>query len=533
MPALRELCTRCERPFGDHSGDNRCPNPDYWRPYWLPESGVPRTSNEPWLDQLFTTEPQHPHADGPLCDQPSIHPDHYIMIVNPRRTSRASGMPIPERVSWRQYRRHDYQRQGWTIVDLNPPPNREMIVTRPDMPQERQPTDLFEFERYYSHNGWIEYIPRVVPEYDPTDPGTCEHCHHVVHHRLNLTGTDTLACNTCFSEFHECRSCHGRFSETRETVDGYHLCLLHSNGYLECHECDLYTSPYDGYRSQLGNTYCHNCRDNHSSCDDCGTVLDDPFHSGDVCDSCERRAIHEMGSRYIRNYGYKPMPVFHGSDSTRVPYLGIELEVGIMDDGLGECAKIAHDMLGGLGYLKSDCSITDNYEDGFEIVTHPMTHEYARNSFPWSMLEDLKDNGADADCNGIHVHISRDGFADSDHIYRWLRLLMSNKEMCIKVARRDSEQWASFREFNSQDARYLANGGSFDRYEAINCQNSATFELRMFRGSLDQTEVMAAFDLAHASVEYTRDHECYDVHSFTEWLTDNGNYSALLDMIGN
>jgi len=116
---------------------------------------------------------------------------------------------------------------------------------------------------------------------------------------------------------------------------------------------------------------------------------------------------------------------------------------------LEQCAEIAQTALGGLGYLKDDCSITDHYNSGFEIVTHPMTHKYARESFPWSMLDELAELGADAEHNGIHVHVSRAGFSDSDHIYRWLRLLMSNREPCLKIARRESTQWARFNEFNS------------------------------------------------------------------------------------
>jgi len=43
-----------------------------------------------------------------------------------------------------------------------------------------------------------------------------------------------------------------------------------------------------------------------------------------------------------------------------------------------------------------------------------------------------------------------------------------------------------------------------DRYSAINTNNRATVEMRIFKGSINTTNVRGALGLAHASVEYTR-----------------------------
>src|SRR6266511_2863107 len=65
-----------------------------------------------------------------------------------------------------------------------------------------------------------------------------------------------------------------------------------------------------------------------------------------------------------------------------------------------DCAKIACSYLGSLGYLKLDSSIGN----GFEIVTHPMSSEWAMANFPWQMLTRLRDAGCEAtDNTGIHV----------------------------------------------------------------------------------------------------------------------------------
>jgi hypothetical protein len=50
-----------------------------------------------------------------------------------------------------------------------------------------------------------------------------------------------------------------------------------------------------------------------------------------------------------------------------------------------------------------------------------------------------------------------------------------------------------------------------DRYSAVNTNNPATLEMRIFRGSVNGTTIKAQLDLAHASVEYTRTINANDV----------------------
>ena len=65
---------------------------------------------------------------------------------------------------------------------------------------------------------------------------------------------------------------------------------------------------------------------------------------------------------------YKPDPIFYGKGPR---YLGAELEI----DGAGECSENAQEILNlangdwELIYCKHDGSL----DDGFEVVTHPMT----------------------------------------------------------------------------------------------------------------------------------------------------------------
>ena len=88
--------------------------------------------------------------------------------------------------------------------------------------------------------------------------------------------------------------------------------------------------------------------------------------ASDVMSSAERKPSTLMD--------YKPKPVFYGQ-VTR--FFGVELEV---DDG-GEDCDYAEQLLSITGkrmYIKHDGSL----DEGFEMVTHPMTLEYHCRDFP-------------------------------------------------------------------------------------------------------------------------------------------------------
>lgn len=471
---------------------------------------------------------------GPMHDQPSIPGDHIVRIAtgpNIETTYRRSS----ERVTFHDYRYYNYADSGWRIISVDVEPNRTMTIVRNR--GQRMETTLSEFERYYSRDGWREFIARELPPWDEDDAYLCESCAHRCATPYNhISGDDQIICESCWDEFVTCNVCRESFHEDdcNSLVNGGWVCES-ERGYQRCSDCSDYDRGYNMYSVDHHRSVCGTCSGDYATCDNCSTLMGRDTY-GDYCESCQSDRDEdydrEDSSPYVRSYCHKPNPKFHGSDSSLVPYLGIEIEIGT-NGVLNACAELAHNKLGGLGYLKSDCSITDHYSSGFELVTHPMTHAYTLESFPYDALEEMESMGADASMNGIHVHVSRAGFSDTEHTYRWLRLLMSNKDHCLKIARRDSDQWATFREFNSDEARYMAEGGSYRRYEAINSENDDTFELRMFAGSLDRTEVQSAFDLTHASVEYTRDNECPDWHSFTAWLTSQGDtYAALIAQNG-
>jgi hypothetical protein len=193
-----------------------------------------------------------------------------------------------------------------------------------------------------------------------------------------------------------------------------------------------------------------------------------------------------------------------------------------------------------LAYLKSDGSLNN----GFEIVTHPMSHDFFKNEATdlWSVLGDLRSRQGmrvkswDTKTCGLHIHISRTGFSGGAHMHRFLNLVYSNPDFYSTLAGRTSDQWAKFTDIYRKDYKRDSNGERIwdmdngydvttkrtfmhklntdynsDRYSAVNTNNAATLEMRIFRGSVNGDTIKSQLDLAHASVEYTRTLTVQDV----------------------
>ena len=129
-------------------------------------------------------------------------------------------------------------------------------------------------------------------------------------------------------------------------------------------------------------TLCESCEAHYyTRCAGCGRLvaysqlhyLNDDDDEG-YCETCYNRQSSGNG---IQSYSFKPEPVFYG-DGTR--YLGVELEI----DSGGESNVNAEELLqiANTGEERAYCKHDGSLEDGFEIVTHPMTLAYHQESMP-------------------------------------------------------------------------------------------------------------------------------------------------------
>ena len=122
---------------------------------------------------------------------------------------------------------------------------------------------------------------------------------------------------------------------------------------------------------------CQPCYDRHyTSCERCGRIIhvDDAYYEDDDEDAplCYDCHTYTRRNKMIEDYYYKREPLFRGNGSR---YFGVELEI----DGAGEDNASAGQIMeiaNGNGVENLYCKHDGSLDDGFEMVTHPMTLEY-------------------------------------------------------------------------------------------------------------------------------------------------------------
>lgn len=254
---------------------------------------------------------------------------------------------------------------------------------------------------------------------------------------------------------------------------------------------------------------CQSCYDNcYTSCSSCGRLIrtedayyDDYEDEDAYCYDCH------MGreNRSINEYYYKPSPIFYGEGKR---FFGVELEVdsaGEDDDSADAVMEISNRRSTRV-YCKHDGSL----DDGFEIVTHPMTLNYHRREMPWKhVLDELVDMGYlshKANTCGLHVHVNRTAFGDTPAeqdacIARILYFFEKHWEELLKFSRRTEYQlsrWAARYGYKEQPKDILDHakkGTQGGRYVCINLENANTIEFRMFRGTLKLNTIIATLQL--------------------------------------
>lgn len=277
---------------------------------------------------------------------------------------------------------------------------------------------------------------------------------------------------------------------------------------LICAECgDILTEKNIQYFA--GNTYCSDCLDNLTvCCVQCGTRIfrdDASFSSNEpYCEECS--GCCDESENEIRNYYYKPNPIFHG-DGNR--FFGVELEIdegGEYDSHAEEVMFIANEGSANV-YCKHDGSLND----GFEIVSHPMTMAYHMCKMPWEdVLDKARSMGYishQAHTCGLHVHVNRTAFGDSEEaqdaaIARILFFVERNWNELLTFSRRTQrqlERWAARYGYKDNPAEILehAKKGRADRYTCVNITNEDTIEFRIFRGTLKYNTLIATLQMVN------------------------------------
>lgn len=325
-------------------------------------------------------------------------------------------------------------------------------------------------------------------------------------------------CGDCIAICDNCNDIHS-INYSMVNVDQEYWCEACADDHAAyCASCNEYTNDRGtAWVYDRGETWCETCLMDYAVyCEEC----DNYYANG--CPDCDI-------SQSVHDWSYKPDPIFHSVDKDERMFFGIEVEMEAQDmTTLNMAAEYAANRLeeDDLAYLKRDGSL----DEGFELVTHPMSFEYYRDYAEtlWGTIETLRTKyymrSWDTRTCGLHIHISRTGFTSGAHMHRFMNLVYTLQDLFEILAGRSSSRWASFEDVRvgkitdsgqavywKSFAKKINEGRNTDRYTAINCQNQHTLEMRIFKGTLNRDTIMAQISLAHASVEYTRNMSVHDI----------------------
>jgi len=297
------------------------------------------------------------------------------------------------------------------------------------------------------------------------------------------------------------------------------------------------------------------------------------YRDGSFCGECISSIEEEYGeddydfgggreSSVVRSYTTRLGSVFRHWDAEvnecvttirgrrDIPYLGFELETNMREGASWsdrENGAIALRDASPQNYLimKEDGSIS-----GFEIVTEPCDYRTHLEMFPWQMLRTLANDysmtswrGAGA---GLHVHISKKSFGKL-HLGAFLQFHDKNIDELIKLAGRESSYSKFGRTVRGWGAdikmdrvkQALGKEANDDRYVAVNLQNTATVELRYFRGSLKPETVKGVLEFTHSLWLYTKSVKFTSLEShknilwpaYRSWLFDQPEFTHAHNLV--
>lgn len=314
------------------------------------------------------------------------------------------------------------------------------------------------------------------------------------------------------------------------------LCEACQDNAFYCTSCSRLHHTEDSH--EYNDSWCHDCyTDYYATCDDCG----DEYVIEDGCSYCDRQ------HRLIHDYSYRPDPQFFIGGAAeythRVPngmsVTGFELEMEASSCDVDEGAELANELYQKWCYLKYDGSLNN----GFEMVSHPLSYKYMMDVFPFDSLKQLSDLGMRSSMTrtcGLHVHINKSFFSSHPTtMWRFMSMFYRNPDKWKRVAGRENSNYANWSEYELEQMLNYTKGlkegrrvSNSDRYVALNLQNSQTIELRFFKGTLSPTALRARLEAVHAVAHYCDATKfsvpikaSHDWERFREWTVAN-KYNA-------
>ena len=311
------------------------------------------------------------------------------------------------------------------------------------------------------------------------------------------------------SEIYTCEFCEARLTaETAKQFDGKILCEHCLEEYTTLCDCCLdriWRADIEGNHIYTLCRYCY--ENNYVFCTACGTLIhnDDVHYTDDNDEPYCQECYDKKSCECIRNYHYKPSPIFYGEGPL---FMGVELEIDHGGESDYNAEKII--FLANQDEERIYCKHDGSLDDGFEVVSHPMTMDYHRNEMNWNeILAKAVEMGYTSHNAGscrLHVHCSRRFFGDDYDeqelaIGRVVYFVEKHWSELVKFSRRTTgslNRWAAKYATISEtilETYQKAKNRDLGRYVAVNLTNFSTVEFRMFRGTLRYETFMATIQL--------------------------------------
>lgn len=331
---------------------------------------------------------------------------------------------------------------------------------------------------------------------------TCENCGKVCHLEdcYWIADEEKYVCNKCLDNYYKCEACHKYFSREGvcETYDENWVCNeCFRNSYRPCEDCGRAVSDDDYYYNEIDRcNYCPDCEGNHQY---------SIYNYHDYEDFCKRQIYGETGTK---------------------EFFGLEIEVSGDSAYADDFLAIVPDVV-----LMHDGSI----EEGFEIVTEPMTRGYISEKFlpnierGMRFLNDRDFKGHNQ--GGIHIHVSQEVF--SKEMLCVLRNVLYSEiepdmEVWKAITQRKQAQiddWCRYTKARSvidilsdkEDFPYITDTG---RYTALNYDcRTGTYEFRIFNSNTRIERIKKNIQTVYSLVDYAKfREETYNLASTGDYL---------------
>lgn len=313
----------------------------------------------------------------------------------------------------------------------------------------------------------------------------------------------------------ECYNCGKLYEKKNLTLgaDGELYCeSCFSEIWTECESCATVFKKVDASKGADALYYCNYCwNERFACCEICaGTFyLDDLHENSDGKLVCNNPRCNGEANN-IFEYSYQPKPAFKKLKWENTLYIGFELEVEPKDvklmhqDANKFVNFLTKQRIKNNFYLKKDGSI-----QGFEIVSHPFTLQYAHKKMKLKqILKYLSKSGFtsyDSGRCGLHFHLSAAFFSKIDVIK--MRMFFSkNKEWLKKLSKREGigDNYCQYEDLELKDS--LESFSQLGRYWALNLNtDKSTVEVRIFRGTLKENTFTAFLQFMDSLSHFIKD----------------------------